>query len=305
MVQTPSTSKVWLVTGCSSGLGRELVTAILGRGDKVIPTARKLSDLEYMYSLDGAADNVHPIELDVTMPERELYIKIRGAVGHLGHIDVLVNNAGFVFSGVWEEVSDNDIRRQFDTNFYGSLKMVRCVLPYMRARRSGVILFMGSIAGWHGVAAGGPYSASKFAVEGAAESLSREITHLGIRVHVLVLGMFRTGILSPSNKNKTINLTAIPDYANVQEELRCRHRNSDGKQPGNPVLAAQKVFDVVALMYASPATFPLRIPLGSDALTVIKRKCTDTLEELKGWESFASSTDFTDGPSRSTVYSRL
>ncbi|EKG17498.1 Short-chain dehydrogenase/reductase SDR [Macrophomina phaseolina MS6] len=300
-----SIPRVWLVTGCSSGLGRELVIAILARGDKVIPTARSLSDLDYIHAINGVADRYHPLELDVTMPELELLVKVRKAVAHMGRIDVLVNNAGFVMSGVWEEISEDDTRRQFETNLYGALKMVRCVLPTMRVQRSGKILFMGSIAGWHGVAAGGPYSASKSALEGAAECLSRETMHLGIRVHVFVLGMFRTGILNPGNKNKTLNSTTIQDYATVQAELRGRQQDSDGKQPGDPTLAAQKMMDAVALMYASTAPLPQRIPLGSDALTVIKRKCEDTLEGLKGWEAFASSTDFADSSSLGPSYYRL
>lgn len=99
-----SVPRVWLVTGCSSGLGRQLVMAILARGDKVIPTVRRLSDLEYIYSMDGVTDKFYPLELDVTMPERELLAKVREAITHMGRIDVLVNNAGFVISGVWEEI---------------------------------------------------------------------------------------------------------------------------------------------------------------------------------------------------------
>jgi NADP-dependent 3-hydroxy acid dehydrogenase YdfG len=96
--------RVWLVTGCSSGFGRELVTAILSRGDRVIATARKRSDLEYVKTMPGSTDKFYPLELDVTMPERELFAKVREAIERVGRIDVLVNNAGFVMSGVWEEI---------------------------------------------------------------------------------------------------------------------------------------------------------------------------------------------------------
>jgi NAD(P)-dependent dehydrogenase (short-subunit alcohol dehydrogenase family) len=98
-----SVPRIWLVTGCSSGLGRELVRSILVRGDKVIATARSLADLDYIHAMDGVADRCHHLELDVTMPERELAVRVRKAVAHMGRIDVLVNNAGFVMSGVWEE----------------------------------------------------------------------------------------------------------------------------------------------------------------------------------------------------------
>lgn len=120
-----------------------------------------------------------------------------------------------------------------------------------------------------------------------------------------MLGMFRTGILSPDKTHHALASTAIQDYATVQAELRSRYQASDGKQVGDPVLAAEKIMDAVAWMNASSAPFPHRIPLGSDALTVIKRKCTDTLEGLKGWETFASSTDFIDDPSLGPSFGRL
>jgi NAD(P)-dependent dehydrogenase (short-subunit alcohol dehydrogenase family) len=182
------------VTGCSSGLGRHLVSAILARGDKVIATARRISDLDYMYSIDGGKERALGITLDVTEPYDKLKEKLDKAIERFGSIDILVNNAGFLISGVWEEIrygivaetigccypcilfsmmliwscfnSYEETSRQMETNFFGAMKVTRCVLPRFRKARSGVILFMGSIAGWHGVGAGGPYSVSKFALEG-------------------------------------------------------------------------------------------------------------------------------------------
>jgi hypothetical protein len=117
--------------------------------------------------------------------------------------------------------------------------------------------------------------------------------------------MFRTGILSPTNKNKALNLSVIHDYEDVQAELRDRHKDSDGRQLGDPMLAAHKIMDTVELMYTSRRPMPQRIPLGSDAIAVIKRKCTETLEELRGWETFASSTDIVDDSSLAPSYYRL
>ncbi|PSN68624.1 NAD(P)-binding protein [Corynespora cassiicola Philippines] len=294
--QMSAQSWVWLVTGCSSGLGRHLVGAILARGDRVIATARRHQDLDYLSDLEGSKERVHRVTLDVTEPYDQVRTKLEKAADHFGSIDVLVNNAGFVLSGVWEETSDEELHRQFETNFFGAIRVTRCVLPYMRSARSGVILFMGSISGWYGVGAGGPYSASKFAIEGAAECLSKETSHLGIRTHVLVLGQFRTDILKQDRKSGILHPTEICDYHGIKNEMDKRHTQTNGKQPGDPRIAAERIVDLARLEDFSEekkSSLPLRIPLGSDALEIIRLKCHQTLESLGPWEHFAQSTDFT------------
>lgn len=204
-----------------------------------------------------------------------------------------------------------------DTNFFGAVAVTRCVLPYMRKARSGVILFMGSISGWYGVGAGGPYSASKFAIEGetpnmlvrsmaleqttkvilgVAESLARETMHLNIRIHVLVLGQFRTNILSSMRKAGTLEpTTAFADYDSIKTEMAVRHKETHGKQPGDPHLAAEKVVDIGRIENLSEAEqqglASLYIPLGTDAIQVMQTKCEQTLQYLKVWGNFAASTD--------------
>lgn len=191
--RTITSSRVWLVTGCSSGFGNLFISALIQRGDKVIATARDITSL----SGYATSDDVHALQLDITAPKEILKGKIAQAVSIFGHIDVLVNNAGYVLSGMWEEskcvfespcfwyrsvanrfpilplfvYSQESIVDQFNTNVLGPLNLTSCVLPYMRSRRSGTIIFMSSIAGWMGVAVGGPYSASKFALEGKSISL--------------------------------------------------------------------------------------------------------------------------------------
>lgn len=153
---------VWLITGCTSGFGHLFISAILARGDKVIATARNTSSLaDY-----ASNENVRLLQLDVTDPQDALDSKAAAATEYFGEVDVLVNNAGYVLSGVWEEVSHEELIDQFNTNFFGHINVTRAFLPHMRTRQSGTIVFMSSIAGWLGVAAGGPYSASKFALEG-------------------------------------------------------------------------------------------------------------------------------------------
>ncbi|PVH77657.1 NAD(P)-binding protein [Cadophora sp. DSE1049] len=287
----PRSPKVWLVTGCSTGFGRSIVQAIIAHGDKVIATARKTSDLTYI----GSTPNARALQLDVTAEDHFIQQKIEEAIAAFGRIDVLVNNAGYVLSGVWEEVSSGDTMQQFETNVFGALKMTRGVLPHMRARRSGIILFMSSISGWHGVGAGGPYSSSKFALEGAVECLQKETAHLGIRTHLLVIGQFRTNILNPNKKNDSLERSEIAEYDAIKQELAERHKITDGKQPGNPELAAERILDIARgenFTSHQLLNLPLRIPLGSDAIDVMRRKCKETLAAIENWDDFARSTDF-------------
>lgn len=207
--------------------------------------------------------------------------------------------------------SDEQLHQQFETNFFGAMKMVRCVLPHFRKIHAGTFLFMGSIGGWLAAGVQGAYSASKFALEGqchflqdtkctedsllgAAESLAKETTHLGIRTHILVLGSFRTNILDAKRKGGTLS-PGIADYDSVRTEIANRHDQSHRNQPGDPARAAQRIVDVARLENLTEGqkkNLTLRVPLGYDALRVISSVSTDALESLKAWEDFAASTDF-------------
>ncbi|KAH7131715.1 hypothetical protein B0J13DRAFT_598120 [Dactylonectria estremocensis] len=283
---------VWLITGCSRGFGRSLISAVLARGDKVIATTRKVSDLSD--TRDNA--NIRVLSLDVTAAQEVLQEKVKEAQSFFGKIDVLVNNAGYVLSGVWEELSPDEIQHQFNTNFFGALNVTRAVLPFMRSQRKGTILFMGSISGWHALAAGGPYSASKFALEGAVESLSKELQPLGIRVHLFVIGRFRTDILDDNVKLGKLDIgSGFTDYAGIKEKLAQAHAATQGAQPGNPTEAAERIVDIARLeniTRVQAANLPLRIPLGAEAVVAMKKKCTETMEFLDTWADFAASADF-------------
>ncbi|KAG7108041.1 Oxidoreductase calM like protein [Verticillium longisporum] len=289
--------RVLLLTGCSSGFGRELVKAATSRGDKVIATARKVRDLDYCSDIT----NAKVLELDVTAPQSDLDAKIPEAVALFGRIDVKVNNAGYVLSGVWEELNPDQVQAQFDTNLFGPLNLTRAVLPHMRAKNSGMVLFMGRISGWHGIGGGGPYSATKFALEGAVECLAKETKPFGIRVHLLVIGQFRTSILDVTKKKAELDPNRGEEcYAPVKADMARIHAATAGTQPGNPVLAAEKIVELATWNHHSGKVIrgklPLRIPLGSDAVQVMRMKCESTLKDLDQWEVFAQSTDFEDKP---------
>ncbi|KAG5764230.1 hypothetical protein H9Q69_012904 [Fusarium xylarioides] len=295
--------KVWLVTGCSSGLGKCLVSAILARGDKVIATARQLSAMK---EFEGH-DDIKTLSLDVVSPQDVLDRKVNEAVSFFGRIDILVNNAGYVESGVWEELSYENTLGGFETNFFGAMNMTRSVLPFMRSQKSGTIMFMGSIAAWYGAAAGGLYASTKCALEGAAESLSREVSELGINVHVFVIGRFRTGILGEKSKNEKLSTQGgIADYTNAKNSLAQSLVDSHGRQPGDPVRAAEKIVDVGKrqnLTSDQAAKIPLRIPLGAEAVAVMRHKSLDTLALLDTWYQFSAEADFEDAEALSAFYS--
>ncbi|KAF4970047.1 hypothetical protein FSARC_2865 [Fusarium sarcochroum] len=276
--------KVWLVTGCSSGLGRCLVSAILERGDKVIATARQLSAIEELQYLD----EVKILSLDVTSSQSILETKVQEAIALFGRIDVLVNNAGYVESGVWEELSHENTVRGFETNFFGAMNMTRAILPSMRSRKSGTIMFMGSIAG-------------------AVESLSREVFDLGIRVHIFVIGRFRTGILGEKSKNEKLSIQeGIADYVDAKNSLAQSLTASNGRQPGDPARAAKKIVDIGKIEHltsSQAANIPLRIPLGAEAVAVMRQKSLDTLALLDTWSQFSAEADFEDAEALSAFYS--
>ncbi|KAL2826254.1 hypothetical protein BDW59DRAFT_179603 [Aspergillus cavernicola] len=295
-MSTNSTAKtrplVWLVTGCTSGFGRLFVPAILARGDRVIATAR---DIESLPEISNTKD-VFLLQLDVTDSQESLYAKAATAIERFGEVNVLVNNAGYVLSGVWEEVSHEQVVDQFRTNFFGHMNVTRAFLPNMRSRRSGTVVFMSSIAGWLGVAAGGPYSASKFALEGAVESLQKEVCTLGIRVHLIVLGQFRTSILDDNRRKISRPNPAVDDYNSAVNTLALRQVDTNGKQPGNPTLAVERILDAVRRegMMATREEIPLRIVLGSDAGQIVRAQCLETLQQLDKLQEIGRSTDFLD-----------
>ncbi|KAJ5378269.1 uncharacterized protein N7496_005678 [Penicillium cataractarum] len=279
----------WMVTGCSSGLGKLFIPAVLERGDRIIATARKID------SLREFADHrdVRLLQLDVTASEAEIRRKVTEALSFSGRIDVLVNNAGYVMSSVWEEIQMESLQHQFETNVFGPMRLTQVVLKHMRPRRSGSILFMSSIAGWLGVAGGGPYSASKFALEGAVESLHEEVKQFGIKVHLLVLGQFRTNILGDGRSKFTRPADSLADYDTVVETLRTRQQQTNGKQPGCPKRAVELARDVVRQegSVLGKTELPLRIFMGSDAIATVRTKCRSTLAILEKYEAIATATD--------------
>lgn len=276
-----SDSKVWLITGCSTGFGRSLAEAVLQGGDRVIATARntdKLQDLIYRYP-----QQVCTLSLDVTNKDN-----IRSAISQAkdvyGRIDVLVNNAGYGSMGAIEEQSDEAIKRQFDTNLFGAINMMREVLPLMRSQRRGHILNISSVGGVVSMAGAGIYCSTKFALEAVSEALAQEVAPLGIKVTIVEPGAFRTDF---SGRSLSIPEQTMPDYAETSGKMMEWVQDVDGKQPGDPAKAAQAMIKVV-----NSENPPLRLALGEDAVDGINQKLESMKAELDAWKDVSMNTAF-------------
>ncbi|KAG6909214.1 hypothetical protein DXG01_001521 [Tephrocybe rancida] len=267
---------VWLITGTSTGLGRELTLAALKRGDKVIATARarSLSKLD-----DLKAQGADALELDVTAPLETLHETAKKAIALHGRIDVLVNNA--------EETYD-----QFNTNVFGALNVARAFLPYMRERRTGTVIFLGSIGGWRTVPNAGLYAATKFALRGISTTLDEEISPLGLRSICAEFGYFRTAFLMADHRAPQVS--RIADYKPITDAGNAALEAYSGQQPGDPLKGVEVLADVVrGEGVAAGKPVPAVLSLGSDCYKVTKTACEDTLARLEEWKKVSFSSDFT------------
>jgi NAD(P)-dependent dehydrogenase (short-subunit alcohol dehydrogenase family) len=282
-------SSTWLITGCSTGFGRELARAVVARGYRAVVTARNPDQVEDLVA--GHRDRTLALRLDVTDPA-QVAEAVRRAEEHFGGIDVLVNNAGIGYFAAVEESDEAEVRRMFEINFFGLARMTRAVLPGMRKRRSGHIINIASICGLAAIPSLGDYCATKFAVEGLSECLALEVGPLGIRVTLVEPSGFRTNWAGRS-ANET--RAAIADYAATAGATRRALRELSGKQPGDPVRAANAIIQAVE----SPAP-PLHLLLGREALQMARAK----LEALRGafdaWEKVTVGADFPTGAGTET-----
>lgn len=272
-------SRVWLITGASSGLGRALAEAAIDRGGRVLATGRDERLLaELTERRPGAA---RAFRLDVTDP-RQARAAVGEAVAAFGSLDVVVNNAGYGLFGALEELSDEDLRQEFETNVFGALNVTRAALPHLRRQRSGHIVQISSLEGIAPAAAGeSAYAGTKFAAEGIAEGLAKDVAHLGIRVTIVEPGPLRTEFASGS--------TATPpqseDYQQSVGSALEWFAGLAGNQPNDPRRAAEAVLDVIEA--DDP---PLRLALGQEAVTAIREKLDSHRREIDAWEKLSATT---------------
>src|SRR3954447_18837214 len=270
----------WLITGCSSGLGRAFAEAVLARGHNAVVTARdaaKLADLAQAHP-----DTALALALDVTDDE-QVATAVAAAEDRFGGIDVLVNNAGYGYRAAVEEGEDDAVRQLFDTHLFGTVRTIKAVLPGMRARRSGTIVNLSSIGARLSPEGSGYYAAAKAAIEALTLSLRKEVAPLGITAMVVEPGAFRTDF---AGRSLTQAAHPIADYADTAGKRRKEHDSAHGHQPGDPAKAATALVDVVESGKA-----PYMLLLGNDASDAFRAALTALREEVDAWEGTSRSTD--------------
>ncbi|MBD2714541.1 SDR family NAD(P)-dependent oxidoreductase [Microvirga sp. STR05] len=279
-----ATTKHWFITGVSTGFGKELADYCLRNGDKVAATFRKQEQADEF--TQKAGENGRGFVVEVT-DEAQVKQGIADAIQHFGHLDVIVNNAGYGSLGSIEEIEAKEVQRQFDVNVFGPLHVLRAVLPHLRERKSGHVLNITSIGGLKTFPGVGVYNASKFALEAIGESLSQQVAPLGIKVTNIEPSGFRT---EWAGSSATYADTAIEDYrATVGENLKGIQSYS-GKQPGDPQRAAKIMFELVR--QENP---PLHLPLGKAAVKGAREKFTGLVKELEQVADLGDSADFPTG----------
>jgi NAD(P)-dependent dehydrogenase (short-subunit alcohol dehydrogenase family) len=274
-------SQVWFITGTSQGFGRELVRAALERGDSVVATSRQPEAVAAAFPTAG--HRLLAVSLDFRS-EPQIASVVDLALARFGRLDILVNNAGHGLTGAVEEASDAEVLNVYETNVFGLLRLTRAVLPQLRKQRGGHIVNLSSIGGLVGLPGWGIYNSTKFAVEGISEALSVELAPLGIGVTVVEPGPFRTDFLGGS---LVATSKTLPDYKDTAGQTRAATSQRNGKQPGDPALAA----DAIVKAVTSPNP-PLHLLLGSFAYERFTTKLDVIRKEMELWRETTLNTDF-------------
>lgn len=271
----------WLITGCSTGLGRALAGAVIEAGHNAVVTARDVAKVEDL--ADAAPDRVLPVALDVTKPE-QIGSAVQQSQRRFGGVDVLVNNAGYGYRAAVEEGEDAQVRALFETHFFGAVAMIKAVLPGMRARRCGAIVNISSIGAQVMPVGSGYYSAAKAALEGMSGALRGEVAPLGISVTVVEPGAFRTDF---AGRSLLQSAAVIDDYAGTAGQRRKENDTMHGNQAGDPAKAGAAI--VAAVESSEPPAFLL---LGPDALALYRYTANARAGEIAKWEQLSGGTDF-------------
>lgn len=281
MSASAPTDRVWLITGCSTGIGREIARAVLARGERAAVTAR---------SPDAVADLVaaHPeralgLALDVTDRE-QIAAAVAATERAFGAIDVLVNNAGYGYMAALEEGEDAEVRRLFDTNYFGVVDLIKAVLPGMRARKRGHIVNMSSMTGLVTNPPNLYYSSTKYALEALTEGLAKEVAPFGIRVTAIEPGGFRTDWATRSMKETATPIAAYDETVGARKRLI---KQVGDKLPGDPRRIADAVLTVVD--HDAP---PLHLLLGHDVLAAFRQKLADWQASIDAWEAVTKDVNF-------------
>jgi len=263
--------KTWFITGTSRGFGREWAIAALDRGDKVAATARNTSTLDDLVAKYG--DALLPIQLDVTDREAD-FAAVRQAHEHFGRLDVVINNAGYGHFGLVEELSEQDIRAQLETNLFGALWVTQAALPFLREQGSGHIIQVSSIGGISAFPMVGAYHASKWGLEGLSQALAQEIAPFGIHVTLIEPGGYDTDWAGSSAQHSA----ELPAYAAVREQAN-KARAQRVSAPGEPAATREAILKIV-----DAERPPLRVFLGEAPLGIATADYESRLATWREWQ---------------------
>ena len=280
-MEAQTNSRVWFITGCSSGFGRALVDRVLAHGQRVVATARDATALEELAARHP--ESCHALALDVT-DAAQVKSVIAQTLDSLGRLDVVVNNAGYGLVGAFEELSTEEIEQNFSTNFFGALEVIRVALPTLRAQGGGHIVNISAAATISNYPGFSIYGAAKAALESVSESLALELQPFGIKVTIVQPGPFRTDFVRRSLRHAE---NEIADYDRTSGKFRRLLETMDGKQPGDPDKAADAIIAAV-----ESDTPPLRLVLGKYAHDKVRGQLVATERELSAWEAVGRSTEF-------------
>lgn len=277
------TKKVWFVTGASKGLGLTLVKKLLSQGYRVVATTRNTELLKEEVS--SGAGNFLPLAVDLSNND-DVKQAIEKSIAHFGQIDVVVNNAGYGLIGTLEELTDQESRENFDINVFGTLNVIRQVIPFLRNKKSGHIFNISSVGGlFAGFPGWGIYCATKFAVAGLTEALAEEAKKFGINVTVVYPGYFRTDFLNKNSVRTAAN--PILEYTSARESEHAHLDSISGNQPNDPEKAAD-----VLIAVSQEENPPVHLLLGSDAKTMLDSKLDMLAKTTEQWKSYTLSTGY-------------
>lgn len=265
------TQKTWFITGTSRGFGREWAIAALERGDKVAATARDTSTLDDLVAKYGGA--LLPIKLDVT-DRSAAFAAVKQAQEYLGRLDIVINNAGYGHFGMVEELSEQDVRDQLETNLFGALWVTQAALPYLREQGSGHVIQVSSIGGISAFLNVGAYHASKWGLEGFSQALAQEVKPFGINVTLIEPGGYDTDWAGPSAKTSAQN----PAYDKVRE-MAAEQRAKRVSSPGVPSATREAILRIV-----DAETPPLRVFLGEAPLGIATADYESRLATWREWQ---------------------
>jgi NAD(P)-dependent dehydrogenase (short-subunit alcohol dehydrogenase family) len=275
--------KTWIITGAGRGMGVDFAKAALAAGHNVVATGRNPDGVA---TAVGDSDDLLVVKLDVTSTQ-DAAAAVKAAVERFGAVDVLVNNAASFEAGLFEELTPEQIERQFTVSVFGPMNVTRAVLPVMRRQRSGHVITISSVAGLAGSAYTSAYAASKFAVDGWMESLAPELEPFGIHTTVVNPGFFRTELLSTQSTNYAP--ASIEDYAEQSAAHREFFESMNGKQGGDPTKLAQAL-----LIIADRQQPPRRFIAGDDAIAGAEAALTARQQQIDAYRELSTSLALDD-----------